>query len=401
MANLVSTTTVNNDAYASVPDFSLVQGGPAFRLFRRLGLCDERLEPVYLRVILVSAFTWLPLLILSIFDGRAAGGVDIPFLNDIEHHIRFLFALPMLLAGEGLNVRMLAPRIRNFVTRKIIREKDIPRYKAAILSAHGMRDSAVIEVAIIVLVYTFGIWFYKAQVALASSGATTWYTGPDGLTVAGWWLTFVSLPAFQFILVRWYVRNVIWFIFLLRVSRLDLNLLATHSDRAAGIGFLAKCAYSFSYGLIAQGALLSGFIAGKVFHTGADIRSFKLEGTALILLMLVFVLGPLLVFVPRLTRAKWAGAGIYGTLVSRYIEDFDRKWIEGHNDKEELLGTSDIQSLADISNSYSVIDQMRYVPFGLYDIAYLTAVTIAPLVPLALFVFSFEELVQRIIQILM
>jgi hypothetical protein len=395
----------DTDIYRDVPDFSLVQGGPLFRIFRRFGLCDERLQPVYLRLALVATVTWVPLFFLSIYDGRVLAGADIPFLRDIEHHVRFLFALPMMIAGESLNLGMLTPRIRNFLTRKIVRENDIPKFKAAILAAHRMRDSVAVEAAIIILVYTFGIWFYGSQIASASPGSTTWYASHDGvywnLTLAGYWLTFVSLPIFQFIIVRWYVRNVIWFIFLLRVSKLDLNLLATHSDRAAGIGFLAKCAYSFSYGLIAQGALLSGYIAGKVIHTGADVRGFKLEGGAVVVLILIFVLGPLLVFTSRLTKSKWAGAGVYGTLVSRYIEDFDRKWIGGQNpEKQDLLGTGDIQSLADISNSYSVIDQMRYVPFGLYDMVYLAAVTMAPLLPLALFVFSFEELVQRILQIL-
>jgi hypothetical protein len=48
-----------------------------------------------------------------------------------------------------------------------------------------------------------------------------------------------------------------------------------------------------------------------------------------------------------------------------------------------------------------VIEQMRYVPFSLYDIAFLAVVSMAPLVPLTLFVFSIEELIQRILQILM
>jgi len=37
--------------------------------------------------------------------------------------------------------------------------------------------------------------------------------------------SFVSIPIFQFILLRWYLRFVIWFLFLWRASRLNLHLL--------------------------------------------------------------------------------------------------------------------------------------------------------------------------------
>lgn len=75
---------------------------------------------------------------------------------------------------------------------------------------------------------------------------------PEGtqlhLTYAGYWHAFVSIPIFQFILVRWYLRLFIWFQFLWRVSRLNLRLIATHPDRAAGIGFLAASPLPFGSG---------------------------------------------------------------------------------------------------------------------------------------------------------
>jgi hypothetical protein len=42
-------------------DFSLVQGGPLFQLFRRSHLSDNALELVRLRVIVISLVAWLPL----------------------------------------------------------------------------------------------------------------------------------------------------------------------------------------------------------------------------------------------------------------------------------------------------------------------------------------------------
>ena len=64
------------------------------------------------------------------------------------------------------------------------------------------------------------------------------------------------------------------------------------------------------------------------------------------------------------------------------------------------MGTADIQSLADLGNSYGFVREMRSVPFGLEDISRLAAATAAPLVPLLLTILSAEELVMRIVGVI-
>jgi len=387
-------------------DFSLVKGGLAYQLFLRTGLSDAELEPPYRRMIAITCIAWLPLLLLSVLIGRAYSGVDITFFKDIENHVRFLVALPILLSAETLIQRLLSPRIENFVTRKIVRDADLPRFRAAVASAHRMRDSTAIEIALLLIVLAFGAWFYGNVIAAAASVTSSWYATPDNarwnLTIAGYWLTFVSLPLFQFFILRWYYRIVIWFVFLWRISRLDLDLEATHSDRVAGLGFLNTCTYSFGYGLTAQGTLLSGYIAGQVMRFGDDPRSYKLEAAGILILVVGSVLGPLVLFYPKLITAKWEGGGKFSQLASRYVAGFDHKWLQGRQPQDEtLLGTSDIQSLADLGNSHSVIREMRTVPFGVSDVMYLAAMVLAPLLPLLLFIFSLEEIVERLVKILM
>jgi hypothetical protein len=90
----------------------------------------------------------------------------------------------------------------------------------------------------------------------------------------------------------------------------------------------------------------------------------------------------------------------YGLLAQRYVESFEQKWVlRDRVASAELLGTSDIQSLADIGHSYALVREMRAVPFGLEDISRLAAVTAAPLLPLLLTIFSPEELILRIIKV--
>ena len=75
--------------------------------------------------------------------------------------------------------------------------------------------------------------------------------------------------------------------------------------------------------------------------------------------MLLFVLGPLLVFAPRLAAAKRNGLREYGMLAKRYTDEFDHKWLRsGVPPDEPLIGSADIQSLADLGTSFEVIKDM-------------------------------------------
>ena len=196
------------------------------------------------------------------------------------------------------------------------------------------------------------------------------------------------------------MRFFIWFRFLWHVSGVTLNLIPSHPDRCAGLGFLGKSSYAFGPILFAQGVLLAGLVASRVLYGGEDLLSFKLEIGGFIAFFVTAILGPLAMFSPALTAARRKGLAEYGLLAQRYVEGFHQKWIAGAAPlPEELLGTGDIQSLADLGNSYGLVRDMRIVPFGLDDITRLAAVTAVPFLPLLLTVWSPEELIMRIVGI--
>jgi hypothetical protein len=384
------------------PDFSLVMGGPLFQLFRRAHLSGGALDLLHRRIIVFTLITWLPLLILSSLTGHVLGGVTLPFLHDFETQIRFLIAVPVLIFAELIVHLRLRPVVQNFVKRNIVVAEEMAKFQAAIESAIRWRNSIPLELGLVIVVWTVGTWLWRSQFAL---GTSSWYATPEGthlrLTPAGYWVAFVSIPIFQFILMRWYLRLLIWFRFLWQVSRLTLHLIPTHPDRAAGLAFLGKSSYAFAPILFAQGAMLAGLIANRVLYGGASLLSFKMEAVGLIGIFILVILGPLTMFTPQLSRAKRKGLSDYGQLASCYVEEFEKKWVLGSASRlNELLGTGDIQSLADLGNSYTVIGEMRPVPFGLQDMTRLAAATAAPLVPLGLTIFSLEELVIRLIKII-
>jgi hypothetical protein len=382
------------------PEFSPVLGGPLYQIFVRSHLSGPALELLYRRLFILPLLTWVPLALLSTMEGHLAGGKSLPFVNDIESHARFLVALPVLILAEVVVHRRIRGVVGLFLKRQIVISEDTPKFYRAIDNAMRMRNSVPLELALLVFVYIVGHLIWWNGTALETA---TWYAVPEGkslhLTMAGYWFSWISIPFFQFILLRWYVRLAIWYRLLWQVSKLTLRLLPTHADRVGGIGFLGTSSYAFGPILFAQGAVLAGMISSRILYQGQSLMSFKLNIIGLIAFFVLMILGPLTMFSPLLSRTKRTGLAEYGTLVTNYAIDFDEKWVHGGT-AEEILGTGDIQSLADIANSYAVVREMNLVPFGRGDIIQLVCATALPLLPLLLTIMPLEELVTHAIKII-
>lgn len=382
------------------PDFSLVLGGPLYQIFRRAYLSGPVLELLQRRVLFLSGITWLPPLLLSAIAGHLVGGQGLPFLRDIETHVRFLVALPVLVIAELVVHRALTPVVKLFVERGVVTDADTPKFYAAVETALRARNSIALELALLIFAFTAGHWVWSSHVAL---GTASWYGTHDGmhlhLTLPGYWYGYVSIPLAQFIIFRWYMRLAIWFWLLWRISRLNLRLLPTHPDRAGGIGFLGERTYAFGPILFAEGAVTAGILANRIFHEGHSLMSLQLTILGLVSFFVLMILVPLIAFTPRLHHAKRHGLKEYGTLATTYVEDFDQKWLRGGAKDEAILGTGDIQSLADLANSFAIVREMRVVPFVFSDALLLVVVTAMPFLGLLLTIIPLNELVSRLIKI--
>ena len=381
----------------SINDFSLAAGGPMYRLLHRPSLARDGFGLVHRRIALFLLFTWIPLLLLTLLAPHTRVTLS-AFLRDIAVHTRFLVALPILIAAELLMHSRIPGVIRTFVDFRLISSEDMPRLKSAINSTVRLLDSASLELWLLVFVYVLAPWIWndRATVNVAAwcgSAVDRWQ-----LTPAGYWYVFVAMPIFLFILLRWYVRILIWFRLLWQISRINLNLISTHPDRCLGISFVGKSSYVFSPILLAQGAVLSGIVATRVLK-GENLLQFKVQALGFVVFFVAALLAPLMMFSPKMLAARRKARSAYGAFAQRYVESFDRKWVRGGT-AEEPLGTSDIQSLADLANSYDIIREIRIlpVPFGLEEIIVLSSAAIAPLLPLLLLVFSPEELLVRVLK---
>jgi len=342
--------------------------------------------------------------VLSALEGHLLGeSVAVPFLLDLEVHVRFLVAVPLLIAAELVVHRRTRLVVKQFLERELIPESAMTRFHAAIASAFRLRNSVLAEVLLIAFVYGVGILIIWRQ--YTALDAATWYATPSvegaKLSLAGTWFVYLSLPVFQFLLVRWYFRLFIWARFLWQVSRIELSLIPTHPDRSGGMGFLAGTVYAFIPLLMAHGALVAGNLANRIFYLGAALPDFKLEIAVVVVFLLCLVVGPLLVFAPQLAQARRTGLREYGTLAQRYVREFDGKWLRGGAPADEpLVGSGDIQSLADLGNSLEVVRTMRTLPVTKEALLQLAAASLAPIMPLALTMMPLEELLKRLFGIL-
>lgn len=84
-----------------------------------------------------------------------------------------------------------------------------------------------------------------------------------------------------------------------------------------------------------------------------------------------------------------------------FIWAFDRKWLHGGAPADEpLVGSADIQSLADLGNSFEVVKGMSPVPFTKQTALRLALTTLAPTAPLILTVIPLSELLGRLLKVI-
>jgi hypothetical protein len=239
-------------------NFSITRGGPLHRLAARLGHAGHERRFGVRRTLLAVLIMWVPLFVLSVIEGDAFGHqVTIPFTRDFAVNVRFLIAVPILiLAGASIDLRWRV-LILEFLKSRLIADADLPQFEALLEKGRRLRDSVLPEFLLLVLAFLPS--FFISNTELLMSGISNWHThgaGVGELTRAGWWFTYVSAPLFRFLLLRWAWRLFLATLLLGLVTRMKLYLVATHTDMAAGLGFLSQGQKAFSPIVFAGGACL-------------------------------------------------------------------------------------------------------------------------------------------------
>jgi hypothetical protein len=115
------------------------------------------------------------------------------------------------------------------------------------------------------------------------------------------------------------------------------------------------------------------------------------------LLNLVFVIGPVLVFAPKLWRTRLDGLVDYMAMAEDYVGKFDKKWVRTKPQVESILGTPDLQSLSDLANSVEIVLKMRLIPTNMRVLTYIVGAVAVPMLPLALFKFPITDIAKKLV----
>lgn len=395
-------TKVTGNGIRDETGFSLVRGGPLYKVYLRTGLARPSLEFVTRRIVALSLLAWLPPFLLAALAGHLSGGVRVPFLFDVEVHTKFLAALPLLIAAELVVHQRIRPLIRQFLDRGIIAPEDRARFDGLLASVTRLESSGMVELLLLLFVVSAGHWVWRQNLLL---GVSSWYGAADGseshLTAAGYYYAFVSLPILRFLVLRWYFRLFIWYRFLWQVRALPLHLNLFHPDRAGGLGFLEGSLVAFAPTLAAQTIVMAGMICDRIWYAGATLRNFEMEIAGAALFLMFLVLTPLSFFAAKLDVAGRIARLEFGDFASRYVSDFRRKWILGKGEAQPVLGTADIQSLADLGNTYNVVNEIGMLPFTKKMALRLAIAILLPFAPLILTLVPLHHMIERLIQLVL
>jgi len=380
-----------------IPELSLL-GGPLQWLGCRLGLVREGTNTVWLGVAL-GLLAWGVLMLLALLQGF---GHKVFSFAVIGGHVRLLVAIPLFFLCETWVVPLMAEFARGIVSSGLVPDAELPALQSDIRRVGRMKDSWLAEVLFLLLAFA---WPLIGTVTNLPGRTGNWASilaqvGGRLTLINGWYLMF-CLPLFRFLMLRWLWHLSLWWFFLWRVKKLDLHLIPTHPDSAGGLGYLEVVQEHFTPLAAAISAVFSASFAEGIFSGTMAFETLYRLIPMVLLLNAVLFLGPLFLFSAKLWICRITGWSEYMRMASRYVNNFDRKWIRGENASgESLLGTPDMQSLADLTNSVNVVRNMRIIPAGQRLMVQLAASAILPLLPLAFLKYPVVDVAARLFQML-
>lgn len=371
--------------------FTLLGGGPFLGLVRRLHMATPEGHP---RVAWLVAIAWLPIMLGSTL--RLAFGLPLnPIALDISVHTRFLVSLPLLF----MSGRLLEQQIRGVVI--VLYQGDLAdpaKVDDIFDGARRLRDNGWVELTL-------------ALAALALGQLSVWgVLGPTGIvhglerhrewSFARVWYGTISFPLWQFLSLRWVWRWGVWIYVIVRISRVPLAATASHPDHAGGMSCFAWPLTGYNWYVAAFSSVLAGAWATQLLDHRITVPS--LGPTAAVLVVAATVVGyaPLLVLTPQLWAAKRRDLANNTLLGFDYMRRFNAKWLPSPR-SQELLGSSDIQSLNDLGSAFQMVLTTRITVFDLRKLKDVALAVVLPLLPLIATVVPIEHIVTKVFNALL
>lgn len=363
------------------PQFSLVVGGPFNGVLIRLGLTGTDQLPTQRAAIGLALLAWLlPALLAaaqSIIDSSFSGW---GYFTDSTVYTRYLVAIWAMLATERYADGRLLMLAHQFHNARLLPEDSLPAFNSALAVADRRSSSWRAELVILAVAVIWSTATTRYAVELAgSSWEGTVAAGGVVLSWAGETARFLSNPFFLFLVLRWIWRFLVWTELLYRISRLPLRLMPLHSDRSAGLGFLAIYPSVFSGFVFALSCVVASSMLKELDLAQYSPTTVWIALTVWLAIILILFLGPLLVFARPLIAVREQALRDYGRLANQHHVAFYRKWIVGERSGEDLMGASDLSATSGLNSNLQAVRALYVVPV---DRAAVVQLIIAAGVPL-------------------
>jgi hypothetical protein len=345
------------------------------------------------------AAVWLPPAVLSAFRGW---DVFRSFITDCASQSRFLIILPVLmLAAPMVNVRlaMVVRQLKEFVP-----PDQLSRYQSGWNSFERLRNSGVVQVAIVLLTYAVVVWLGSYLDPRGVEVVSWWRGGSWGFgwfSAAGTWAAFVSYPILIYFTVIWLWRQAIWARFMLSMTHMDLRLIAAHPDCLGGIGFVGSALRGQRPFSFCMGAALAGAVANRIIHGGQKLTSFGPVAAVLAAAVLLVCVAPYSAFTPVLIQVRRRGILSYGSLARAAGEQFEKKWLPAAGrETENLLAVSDFEAINNLYGVVGNINDIGTIPVSRMDLYILLAVAFVPAIPVVLGSIPLETVARALVKML-
>jgi hypothetical protein len=380
---------------------SLIRGDALFRMQRWIGLIPSQGLGIGRRALLFAAITWLPVAIWAVLKGRAlAGSIDEPLLAHCGVHVRCLVAIPLLVVAEGVAHAVTMRLGPYFVQSGIVPDEERARLRDAVRSVIRLRDSTLPWIAIAGLVLS---WTFASPLA-ADTHEVVWAVEAPAephLGFGGWWFFYVVRPVYLALLIGWVWRLLLIFLLLRWIAKLELALVPTHPDRAAGLGFLERLPSAFSLVALACSAVAASRWAHEIVYHGAHVASLRVYGIVLLVALVLVFVAPLLVFVPKLAAAKRQALLDYGVLVGEHGRLVRKRWITHEPlPSDEILGAPEIGPVADTIALYEAVKNMRPAPIGMSSLLMILLPAVVPLLIVTAIEIPIRDLLLKLVKTL-
>jgi len=364
------------------------------RLQGRLGLLAGDELPTVRTGVVLAAVAWLPPALFSLFDERSwtiAYGTS--FFADFGSYARYLIAIFVLTVvdrgAEGRLNRLLAC----FVESGIIARDRYDALTDVLTRADRRTSSPVAEVVMLVTAYALAALTITRTAGLAEN---MWLESAEGqLDLAGWWAVLVSTPLFFFLVLRWLWRFAVWAALLRGISRIPLSLVATHPDRAGGLGFLTLFPLIFVPFTLALSVVVASSALQEVVFSSVAFEMLRNVTLLWITFVVLLFFGPLIAFSGNLLALRETGLIAHSKLVARYNRAAEQEMLASDG-RDQKLDIDTISGVADLAPSLGTIYRIKPIPAEIWAVVPLVVAATVPMIMVASVQVPLGDLLRRL-----